>query len=71
VPVQRNATPELSAVGAAYLAGLAVGTWASTDEIAALPRTVERFEPTIAEPERERLYAGWRDALARATLRPS
>ena len=45
VPVQRNNTPELSAMGAAYLAGLATGVWASTDEIAALPRSVDRFEP--------------------------
>jgi glycerol kinase len=71
VPVQRNTTPELSALGAAYLAGLAVGTWASTDEIAALPRTMERFEPAMAEAERERLYAGWEDAVARTRLRSS
>jgi glycerol kinase len=70
-PVQRNDTPELSAVGAAYLAGLATGVWASTHEIAALPRSVERFEPRMAEAERERLYDGWREAVARATLRPT
>ena len=46
VPVQRNNTPELSAMGAAYLAGLATGVWDSTDEIAALPRSVDRFEPS-------------------------
>jgi glycerol kinase len=71
VPVQRNATAELSAMGAAYLAGLAVGTWASTDEIADLPREVERFEPAMGASQREALYAGWREALARATLRPA
>ena len=61
VPVQRNATPELSALGAAYLAGLAVGTWASTDEIAALPRTFERFKPSMESADRVRLYDGsWR-----------
>jgi glycerol kinase len=70
LPVQRNDTPELSAMGAAYLAGLASGTWASTDEIAALPRSVVRFEPQMEETERERLYAGWQEAIARATLRP-
>jgi glycerol kinase len=70
LPVQRNDTPELSAMGAAYLAGLASGTWASTDEIAALPRTVVRFEPRMAEADRDRLYSGWQEALARATLRP-
>jgi glycerol kinase len=71
VPVQRTRTAELSAVGTAYLAGLAVGTWASTDEIAALPREVERFEPAMSEAERERRYAGWLDAVARTTLRPA
>jgi glycerol kinase len=70
VPVERDATPELSAMGAAYLAGLAVRTWASTDDIAALPRTRDRFEPSMADAERDRLYSGWKDAVARATLRP-
>jgi glycerol kinase len=69
VPVQRNDTPELSALGAAYLAGLAGGVWTSTDEVAALPRSVVRFEPEMAAGERQRLYEGWREALARAVLR--
>ena len=69
LPVQRNDTAELSAMGAAYLAGLATGVWASTDEIASLPRSVVRFEPRLDEPTRERLYDGWREAVARATLR--
>ena len=71
VPVQRNNTPELSAMGAAYLAGLAVGVWSSTDEIEALPRSVDRFEPGIDTAERERLYSGWREAVARTMYRPS
>ena len=70
LPVQRNDTPELSAMGAAYLAGLTTGMWASTDEIAALPRSVVRFEPDMAADERERLYDGWQEAVARATLHP-
>ena len=70
VPVQRNNTAELSAMGAAYLAGLAVGTWSSTDEIAALPRAVDRFEPTMSETERARLVASWQEAVARTTLHP-
>ena len=68
VPVQRNNTAELSAMGTAYLAGLATGVWTSLDDIAALPRSVDRFEPTMAAAERDRLYAGWQDALARTTL---
>ncbi len=71
VPVQRNNTPELSAMGAAYLAGLAVGTWTSTDEIEALPRSIDRFEPAIDPAERERLYGGWSDAVARTMYRPA
>ena len=48
VPVQRNDTAELSAMGAAYLAGLATGVWSSTDELASLPCSIARFEPTMA-----------------------
>ncbi len=70
VPVQRNDTPELSAMGAAYLAGLSTGVWASIDELAALPRTIDTFEPTMGAAERARLVDGWQDALARTTLHP-
>ncbi|MEX1335800.1 MAG: glycerol kinase GlpK [Candidatus Limnocylindrales bacterium] len=70
VPVQRNNTAELSAMGAAYLAGLATGVWASTDEIAALPRAVDRFEPAMSEADRARLVAGWEEAVTRTTLHP-
>ncbi len=63
--VLRSASAEVSALGAAYLAGLAVGTWASEDDIAALPRGQERFEPRMAETEREQLYCGWQEAVAR------
>jgi glycerol kinase len=70
VPVQRNDTAELSALGAAYLAGLAAGVWASTAEIAALPRSVVRFDPVMPAAERDRLYHGWQVAVARTTLHP-
>ena len=70
VPVQRNNTAELSAMGAAYLAGLATGVWASTADVTALPRSVDRFEPTMSAAERERLHDGWMAAVARTTLRP-
>lgn len=71
IPVQRNNTPELSAIGAAYLAGLAVGTWTSLAEIEALPRSIDRFEPDMAADEREHLYRGWQRAVARTMYRPS
>jgi glycerol kinase len=70
VPVQRNDTPELSAMGAAYLAGLATGVWRDTAEIAGLLRSVARFEPKMAAEDRARLYEGWQNALARTLLRP-
>jgi glycerol kinase len=67
-PVLRSASTDASALGAAYLAGLAVGTWQSLDEISQLPRPRERFEPRLAERDRAALYAGWQAAVARATL---
>jgi glycerol kinase len=65
-PVVRNDSADLSARGAAWLAGLAVGVWPSLDALAGLPSRVTRFEPRMPEGERERLYAGWRDAVHRA-----
>ncbi|MGA2327787.1 MAG: glycerol kinase GlpK [Bryobacteraceae bacterium] len=66
-PVIRNASPDLSAVGAAWLAGLAVGLWSSLEELEALPRLEQSFEPRLCELERERLYSGWCEAVYRAT----
>lgn len=65
VPVLRSLASDVSALGAAYLAGLAVGLWASEAEIAALARPQMRFEPAMADAQRERLVAGWQDALQR------
>ena len=64
-PVLRSTSPDVSAVGAAYLAGLAVGLWSSEAEIAALRRPRDRFEPRMSESERETLYAGWQRAVER------
>jgi glycerol kinase len=55
-------------LGAAYLAGLTVGLWASEAEIAELAQPSERFEPRMAASQREALLAGWRDALTRTLL---
>ncbi len=65
VPVVRSDDPELTAKGAGYLAGLAVGFWQSPDEIAALPEETERFTPHMRPADRQRLFAGWRNAAAR------
>jgi glycerol kinase len=67
-PVVRSDSPDVSAVGAAWLAGLAIGVWASTDILAALPRDVSRFEPRMSTVERGHRYDGWTEAVARACL---
>ncbi|MCW5965518.1 MAG: glycerol kinase GlpK [Bryobacterales bacterium] len=64
--IVRPADTETTALGAAYLAGLAVGHWKSTEEIASFWRVERVFEPRIAASERARLYDGWLDAVARA-----
>jgi glycerol kinase len=65
VPVLRSLASDVSALGAAYLAGLTVGMWASEAEIAALARPHVRYEPAMADAERDRLYAGWKAAVKR------
>ena len=62
-PVVRSATAETTALGAAYLAGLAVGFWRDEDEIAEIWRDGGRFEPRMAASDRDLLVAGWRRAL--------
>ena len=66
VPVVRAANPETTAMGAAYLAGLAVGFYKSTDEIASQWGSDRTFEPKIGDDERQKLRAGWNKALERA-----
>ncbi len=70
-PVLRSTSADVSALGAAYLAGLTVGYWASEDEIAALPRPQDRFEPQVTAARRGYLYSGWQDAVERAVFRPT
>ena len=66
VPVDRPVVNETTALGAAYLAGLAVGFWKSREEIEQFWQRDRRFEPAMPEDVRERLYAGWRRAVERA-----
>ena len=66
VPVVRPQVSETTALGAAYLAGLAVGYWKNTAEIAAQWRADRRFLPSMKPARRQELLAGWRKALARA-----
>jgi glycerol kinase len=65
-PVIRSGSADLSAIGAAWLAGLAVGFWRSHEELAAHPRPTDRFEPSMPTTQREDLIAGWQSALAKA-----
>jgi len=65
MPVERPANLETTALGAAFHAGLATGVWSGLDDLPGASAEAERFEPNMSEGERERLVAGWRDAVAR------
>ncbi|MBM3501168.1 MAG: glycerol kinase GlpK [Armatimonadetes bacterium] len=65
-PVVRPQGAETTALGAAYLAGLAVGVWNDPEELAGQWREERRFEPRMDSTERERLLAGWAKAVERA-----
>jgi glycerol kinase len=67
-PVLRSTSPHISALGAAFLAGLAVGLWADEAEIESLVPPRDRFEPRMPPRQRETLYAGWQEAVARTTI---
>lgn len=63
VPVERPVVNETTALGAAYLAGLAVGYWQSQEEIAQLWAMDQSFEPQMSEDKRIDLYGGWKKAV--------
>jgi glycerol kinase len=65
-PVVRSATLETTALGAAYLAGLATGFWYGTDELRSIWRSGGRFEPAMPQAQRDTLVEGWRRAVERA-----
>ena len=66
VPVVRPKVTETTALGAAYLAGLAVGFWKDQKQIAAQWQVDRRFTPAMKSAERQKLERGWQKALARA-----
>jgi len=66
VPVVRPRTTEVTAVGAALLAGLAEGVWASLDEVAALLPGERTFEPRAGAASADKDHAGWLRALERS-----
>jgi glycerol kinase len=66
VTVQRPVVTETTALGAAYLAGLAIDFWSSQEEIQKQWRVESTFEPNMSEDQRASLYAGWKKAVERS-----
>ena len=66
VPVERPSVTETTALGAAYLAGLASGFWASQDALKSQWKLDRRFEPQMSADQRDAFYAGWKRAVERA-----
>lgn len=64
--VRRSATFDTTALGAAYLAGLATGFWKSTGELTDSWKQSAVFEPQMGEDKRAFLYAGWQKAVSRS-----
>ena len=64
--VLRPVIAETTALGAAYLAGLAVGFWANEDEVKTKWAIDGKYEPKMDAAERDKLYAGWTKAVERA-----
>ncbi|MFE0507569.1 glycerol kinase GlpK [Peribacillus butanolivorans] len=68
VPVERPVISETTALGAAYLAGLAVGYWGSQEEISKQWAVDKTFEPDMEEAVRKDLYNGWKKAVQAARV---
>jgi len=70
IPVLRPVVTETTALGAAYLAGLATGVFEGTNELSALWRAERRFEPTLAPSRAAELMARWEHAVRQTVLPP-
>jgi glycerol kinase len=66
IPVEVSATQETTALGAAFLAGLATGVWRSSDDLRGRRAVAAWYEPRISVDERDNLYARWLRAVERA-----
>jgi glycerol kinase len=66
VPVVRPAVTETTALGAAYLAGIAVGYWKSVDDVSGQWRVERRFEPAMPRAAANALRQRWSEALGRS-----
>ncbi|BBK33297.1 glycerol kinase [Stella humosa] len=69
VPVERPAVTETTALGAAALAGIGAGIIPGLDALETFWHLDRRYEPAMATPERDRRYAGWKDAVSRVRTR--
>jgi len=67
-PVIRPADVETTALGAAYLAGIAEGVWSGVEEVESFRRIDRRFEPAMSDSRRSTLMEQWRDAVRRTLL---
>ena len=65
-PVARPSSIETTALGAAFLAGLALGFWQDTRELETLWKVGRRFEPQMTDERREELFEGWKRAVSKA-----
>ena len=68
VPVDRPSVNETTALGAAYLAGLAVGFWEDIEEVQKHWQLDTTFEPKMEETRREELFEGWHKAVKAAQV---
>ena len=64
--VIRPQNVETTALGAAFLAGLAVGFWKNTDELKACWKAQKIFKPSMSDEKREQCCLGWKKAVSRA-----
>jgi len=65
IAIERPVITETTALGAAYLAGLATGYWRDAEEVSSLWRLGARFEPKMGAGKREHLYSDWKRAVSR------
>lgn len=68
IEIARAQNLETTALGAAFLAGLAVGFWNDLDELKELNAVGQSFQPTMNEARKEKLYKGWKKAVAATQL---
>jgi glycerol kinase len=66
IPIERSAIPETTALGAAFLAGLAVGVWDDLSELKRVRKVNRIFRPRMSAKAREQIRAGWKRAVQRS-----